>query len=167
MSHREHREKAPVGIKVAIVTVSDTRTPETDASGKMIEEGLVRSGHSIVSTSIVKDDAKDIVAAAMTASALGSDVVIFTGGTGISSRDVTLEALRPLFAKELPGFGELFRILSHVEIGSASIMSRATAGITAARKLLVLLPGSTRAVSLAMERIVLPELGHLLEEARR
>lgn len=157
-------------INVAVVTVSDTRTKETDKGGKLVIDYLndinaaVDDGHY----TIVKDDVSNIcdtVTELVEDSRV--DVVITTGGTGIAKRDVTLEAVRPLFDKEIEGFGEIFRMLSYTEdIGSRSILSRAAAG-THGRKVIISLPGSTGAVKLAMERLILPELNHLVYELNK
>ncbi len=168
MIPEEHKQRAgdtPLGF--AIVTVSDSRTPETDTGGKRLRELAEGDGHRVTFTSIVRDDREAIRAAAGKALASpGIDVVLMTGGTGVSPRDVTPEAVVPLFEKELAGFGELFRRLSFEEIGSATILSRATAGIARGR-VIFLLPGSPAALELAMTRIILPECRHLIGQARR
>jgi molybdenum cofactor biosynthesis protein B len=151
----------------ALVTVSDTRTPETDTGGSLLAELVSAAGHSVVSREIVRDDVAQIRAAAERALANGAcGALLLTGGTGTSPRDVTPEAVRPLFERELPGFGELFRVLSFQEIGSAAMLSRACAG-SRAGKLVFALPGSPAAIRLALERLVLPELGHLVGEATK
>lgn len=167
MSHEEHKARAPARVRVGVITVSDTRTEASDESGRAIVDLLKSANHSVLSVGIVRDDVGAIAAATDRALSAGADVVILTGGTGVARRDVTVEALKSRFAKELPGFGELFRRISAHSIGSSAIMSRATAGVTSDNRVLILLPGSLDAVELAMERIVLPELGHLVEEARR
>jgi molybdenum cofactor biosynthesis protein B len=165
-THEQHKKHAPATIRVAVVTVSDTRTPETDESGRVLRDLLADAGHDVVRSEILPDEAPRIVRAAAQAIEDASiDAVVFTGGTGAGPRDVTVEALRPLLHKELPGFGELFRMLSFQEIGSAAILSRALAGV-AHRTVVIALPGSAAAVRLAMERLVVPELGHLVSEVR-
>lgn len=152
-------------IRLAVLTVSDTRTKETDKSGGRILELAGEAGIEIAEYTLCTDDAEaihSIVAGWLLRNEI--DAIITTGGTGIAARDVTLEAVRPLFEKELDGFGELFRYLSFAEdIGTRSILSRATAG-TAKEKIIFALPGSTGAVTLAMKRIILPELRHMLHE---
>lgn len=152
---------------VHIVTVSDTRTPETDSSGRLISALLEERGHRVSGRTLLKDEPGD-VRQAVTALVNDSsvDVVITTGGTGITARDSTFEAIDGLLQKRLAGFGELFRMLSYHEIGAAAMLSRATAGL-AGRTVILVLPGSEPAVRLAMEKLVLPELGHLVREARR
>jgi molybdenum cofactor biosynthesis protein B len=147
--------------------VSDTRTEATDRSGRAIAEILSAAGHSIAGRSIVRDDSR-LVRGEIERQLAHTDVqvVITTGGTGISSRDSTYEAVDALLEKRLDGFGELFRMLSFQEIGSAAMMSRATAGLSAG-KIIVALPGSEAAVRLAMERLLLPELGHLVQQASK
>ena len=165
--HHPHRRAGPERVGACIVTVSDTRTLETDTGGARVEELLVAAGHSVLGRSLVPDDAGAIAAALRAALARdGVDAVILTGGTGIAPRDVTPEAVEPLLERVVPGFGELFRMLSYQEIGSAAVLSRALAGLAAGRVVFVL-PGSRGAVQLAMEKLVLPEIGHLLGEARK
>ena len=165
--HHPHRRAAPERVVVCVLTVSDTRTLETDTGGARVEELLVGAGHSVLPRSIVPDDAGAIAQALRAALARdGVDAVVLTGGTGIAPRDVTPEAVLPLLERVVPGFGELFRMLSYQEIGSAAVLSRALAGLASGRVVFVL-PGSRGAVQLAMEKLVLPELGHLLGEARK
>jgi molybdenum cofactor biosynthesis protein B len=166
-SHRDHhhRRDAAVSVPTAVITVSDTRTPETDRGGDTVAELLESAGHPVVSRQIVPDDPERI-AAALEAQ-LGSDLaraVIFTGGTGVAPRDVTPESVEPLLERVVPGFGELFRTLSYEDIGSAALLSRALAGLARGRVVFVL-PGSRGAVRLAMEKLILPEIGHLAAEA--
>jgi molybdenum cofactor biosynthesis protein B len=163
--HKRRAGDAPLGF--AILTVSDSRTEATDTGGKRLRELVEAAGHHVVSAVIVRDHTAAIRAAVEAAlAAAGVDVVLGTGGTGVSPRDVTLEAVRPLFEKELPGFGELFRALSYAEIGSAAMMSRTTAGLARGRAIF-LLPGSPAALALAMEKLVLPEARHLVSQSRR
>ena len=151
-----------------IVTVSDTRTLETDTSGTLIASLLDEGGHRVAGRTVLKDEpggrAPDGDGAGDDDASV--DVVITTGGTGITARDSTFEAIDGLLQKRLVGFGELFRMLSYQEIGAAAMLSRATAGLTG-RTVILALPGSEHAVRLAMEKLVLPELGHLVREARR
>jgi molybdopterin adenylyltransferase len=167
MSSHEHRRDAPTSVAVHIVTISDTRTLETDTSGRLIASLLESGGHRVAGRTLLKDEPED-VRRAVTALAddVSVDVVITTGGTGVTARDSTFEAIDGLLHKRLPGFGELFRMLSYQEIGAAAMLSRATAGLTG-RTVILVLPGSEAAVRLAMEKLVLPELGHLVREARR
>jgi molybdopterin adenylyltransferase len=167
MSTVAHRSEAPASVSVEVITVSDTRTETTDTSGRAIAELLEAAGHHVRGRSILKDEPSDVEAALRRA--VGDpeiDVVITTGGTGITSRDSTYEAIDSLLEKRLDGFGELFRMLSYTEIGAAAMLTRATAGI-AGRTIVIALPGSEHAVRLGMEKLVLPELGHLVREARR
>jgi molybdenum cofactor biosynthesis protein B len=163
----EHKQRAPRAVRCFVVTVSDTRTEETDTSGRAISDLLERAGHHVAGRVIVKDEAA-LVRAVVERQLAASDVdaIITTGGTGIAARDTTFEAVDSLLDKRLPGFGELFRVLSYEQIGSAAIMSRATAGISGGR-ILIALPGSESAVRLAMEKLLLPELGHLVQQARK
>ena len=152
---------------VHVITVSDTRTLETDTSGRLIASLVEGEGHRIAGRTVLKDEPDDVrrsVTALVDDTTV--DVVITTGGTGITSRDSTFEAIDGLLEKRLVGFGELFRMLSYQEIGAAAMLSRATAGLSR-RTVILVLPGSERAVRLAMEKLVLPELGHLVREARR
>jgi len=167
MSHVEHKAAAPQSVRCYVITISDTRTEETDTAGQAILELLGGAGHQVVGRTIVKDDPV-FVRGAIERQLANPDVqaVIATGGTGISSRDSTYEAVSALLRKRLDGFGELFRMLSYEQIGSAAMMSRACAGLVAGR-IVVALPGSEAAVRLAMERLLIPELGHLVREASR
>ncbi len=163
--HHHHRKAAAESLDVAVITVSDTRTLETDTGGALVAEQLGGAGHRVARRTIVADDREAIQAALSEAlDADGIRAVILTGGTGVAPRDVTPDSVEPLFDRRLPGFGELFRFLSFQEIGSAALLSRATAGIARGRAVFVI-PGSRGAVRLAMERLILPELGHLASEA--
>jgi molybdopterin adenylyltransferase len=150
----------------AIITVSDTRTPETDESGTLIREGLTAQGHQVVGYAIVRDEAAHIATRIDSAIDAGAAVVILNGGTGIARRDSTFEAVDGLLEKRLPGFGELFRMLSYVEIGAGAMLLRATAG-TYRGALIFSLPGSPHAVGLALDKLILPELPHLVWETVR
>jgi len=158
--HRAATLSTPV--RFVVLTVSDTRTEETDTSGAKARELMEAAGHARTSYRIVKDEPAQIRALVFSWLDDSSiDVILLNGGTGIAPRDTTFEAVRALFEKEIEGFGELFRMLSYAEIGSAAMLSRATAGI-AKGKLVVSMPGSTAAVELAMTKLVIPELGHVL-----
>jgi molybdenum cofactor biosynthesis protein B len=166
-STAEHRAQAPGNVRCFVLTVSDTRTQENDGGGQLIQQLLRASNHEVIGSRIVRDEG-DLISAAVTEAINGindPEVFIVTGGSGIGPRDVTPEALRPLLTKEMPGFGEVFRVLSWDEVGAASMLSRAFAGVIG-RTLLFVLPGSTSAVRLAMEKLIVPELGHLVREVR-
>jgi molybdopterin adenylyltransferase len=167
VSHLEHKELAPRSVRCYIVTVSDTRTAETDTAGRAIVELLQAARHEIVGHTIVHDD-PELVRGTIERHLANPQVqvIITTGGTGIASRDSTYEAVAGLLDKRLDGFGELFRMLSFEQIGAAAMMSRACAGLVAGR-IVAALPGSEAAVRLAMERLLIPELGHLVREASR
>ena len=166
-SDLEHKQHAPASVRCYVITVSDTRTEDTDISGRTIVERLTEAGHHIAGRVIVKDDAALVRSTIERQLASGDvDAIITTGGTGISSRDTTYEVVDSLLQKRLDGFGEIFRMLSYQEIGSSAMMSRATAGL-AARHVVIALPGSERAVRLAMDKLVVPELGHLVQQARK
>ena len=162
----EHRAHAPAQVSCYIVTCSDSRARADDASGRVLHEGLERAGHPVVGQVIVQDEADAIRGALQAAQLAGARAVLFTGGTGLTRRDQTVDTLRPLLDRELPGFGELFRMLSYQEIGSAAWLSRALAG-THGELLVFLLPGSPNAAKLALERLILPELGHAVRELSR
>jgi molybdenum cofactor biosynthesis protein B len=165
MSVHEHRGTAVDAVRCAVVTVSDTRTASTDTSGRAIVELLERAGHTVESTSIVRDEPEQV--RTIVGAHIGRvDAVITTGGTGISSRDTTCDALEALLQRRLDGFGELFRALSYDEIGSAAMLTRATAGVAHGTAVFIL-PGSENAVRLAMTRLIVPELGHIVRELRR
>jgi molybdopterin adenylyltransferase len=165
VSVADHRKTAVTSVRCAVLTVSDTRAPETDVSGRTIVELLEAAGHAVAKRQILRDDPKDVHDAVL-GQVGGVDAIITTGGTGITSRDSTYEAIVELLDKRLDGFGELFRSLSYEEIGSAAMLSRACAGV-ARGTIIFMLPGSENAVRLAMTRLILPELGHLVGELRR
>ena len=167
MSQTQHKARAPASVRCFIVTVSDTRTEATDTSGRAIADLLTAAGHVVAGRAIVKDDA-DLVRGTLERQLASADVqaIITTGGTGITSRDNTYEVVSGLLQKRLDGFGELFRMLSFEQIGPAAMMSRACAGLVAGH-IVVSLPGSEAAVRLAMERLLIPELGHLVQQATR
>jgi molybdenum cofactor biosynthesis protein B len=167
MSSAEHRATSPASVRCYVITVSDTRTADTDTGGRAVAELLTAGGHVVVGRRIVKDEPAEVAAlVALNADSDHVDVIITTGGTGITRRDSTFEAIDGLLEKRLPGFGELFRMLSYQEIGAAAMLSRACMG-TCRGKIVVALPGSENAVRLALTRLVVPELGHLVNESRR
>jgi molybdenum cofactor biosynthesis protein B len=167
MSVHEHKMRAPSHVSCFVLTVSDTRTEDTDTSGQAIEQMLSEAGHFVAGRVVVKDEPADV--ARLVADQLANDdvqVIITTGGTGITSRDSTYEAISELLDKRLDGFGELFRMLSYHEIGPAAMMSRAVAGL-AHGKIIVSLPGSEQAVRLGMSKLVIPELRHMVQQASK
>ncbi|MFC1525312.1 molybdenum cofactor biosynthesis protein B [Candidatus Latescibacterota bacterium] len=162
MSHQEHRDAAPESVGVAVITISDTRDPTTDESGQLIKELLAEKGHEIVFYAIVRDSPRQIKGElAILGERSSCRAIILNGGTGIAPRDTTFDALTGILDKRLDGFGEIFRYLSYQEIGAAAIMSRALAGVYRGR-IVISLPGSTNAVRLGMEKLVLPELAHMV-----
>jgi len=167
VSVQEHKAHAPTSVSCFILTVSDTRTEANDTGGQAIRQLLEQAGPTVTGHSIVRDDP-----AAVTTAVTGSladtrtQVIITTGGTGITSRDGTFEAIDRLLEKRLTGFGELFRMLSYDQIGAAAMMSRATAGRVRDKAIFVL-PGSPDAVRLAMTKLILPELGHVVQQLKR
>jgi molybdopterin adenylyltransferase len=167
MSHTEHKQLSPAIAHCYILTISDTRTLATDSSGRTICDLLWAEGHQVTGRKIVRDEPEQ-VREAIAAQLANQDVqvIITTGGTGITSRDTTYETISALLDKKLDGFGELFRMLSYEEIGSAAMLSRAVGGL-ATGKVVLALPGSEGAVRLAMTKLILPELGHLVREASR
>ena len=166
MGHKEHRSDAPKSMDVAVLTVSTTRSLETDDSGRWIAQRAVREGHQVVFHAVVTDDTTAIRRALTEILAdLAPHAVIITGGTGISLQDVTIEAVKPLFAKELTAFGILFTQLSFEEIDSAALLSRAAAGVIG-RTIVFCIPGSIKACQLACKNLIFPELGHLIRHCR-
>ena len=167
MSQAEHKSQAPASVGCYVLTVSDTRTADTDSSGRAILELLEQGGHRVTGQSIVKDDPLQVGGVvSITLKDPATQVILVTGGTGITSRDGTFEAISHLLEKRLEGFGELFRMLSFQEIGPAAMMSRAVAG-TIDRKAIFVLPGAENAVRLAMTRLILPELGHVVQQLNK
>lgn len=162
----EHRATSPTSVASFVVTCSDTRDAKTDEGGALAKRLLESAGHPVTGALVIPDEAAAIRAALEQALAAGARAVIFTGGTGLARRDVTLDTLEPLFERALPGFGELFRMLSWEQVGSAAMLSRAGAGVVKGAAVFAL-PGSPRGVSLALERLILPELGHLVRELSR
>ncbi len=163
----EHRAKAPRAIRCAVITVSDTRTLQTDRGGQTVMDRLIEAGHEVLKREIVPDDAEPMRVLLLSLRAHPDiDAILLTGGTGLGSRDQTYETVSGLLTKPLPGYGELFRMLSYQEIGAAAMLSRAAGGLMG-RKVVLTMPGSPAGVLLAMDRLILPELGHLVREARR
>lgn len=162
-----HRAAAPASVACAVVTVSDTRTLENDTGGGTVVFLLEAAGHRVMGREIVRDE-PDLIRNVISRYSGRSDVdaILLTGGTGLSSRDQTFETVTSLFTKRIDGYGELFRLLSFQEIGAAAMLSRAVGGLIGA-KIVLTMPGSPAAVRLAMEKLILPELGHLRREAIR
>lgn len=168
MSAEEHRHKAESqgSVPIAIVTVSDTRTPETDSSGQIIRTLAEAAGHRVVGHRIVKDEPVQVEAALEEFATSEARLIIFNGGTGISQRDRTYDVISRKLEKTLPGFGEIFRMLSYDQVGAAAMLSRATAGVYR-NKVIFSTPGSPDAVRLAVEKLILPEIQHLAWELIR
>lgn len=163
---RPHPDKQSIAVKCAVITVSDTRTIETDKSGRLIQQLLSNAAHQIVTYSIVKDEPEDIRNWLIELDKNPEiEAIIFNGGTGIAPRDTTYDVVSSWLTKTIPGFGEIFRYLSYQEIGSRAIASRAVAGVTN-QKLIFSLPGSSNAVKLALTQLILPELNHLVRQVR-
>ena len=164
--HR-HRESAPEHVRVAVLTISDTRTPETDTGGDAVVELMREAGHEIAERAIVRDEASRIRTELIDLLARADvDAVITTGGTGISARDTTYEVVDRMLEKKLDGFGEIFRVLSYEEIGAAAVLSRCVAGAVGT-KFVACLPGSRNAVRLAVEKLLVPEISHVVFELRK
>ena len=167
VSAEQHKAHAPRRVRVFILTVSDTRTEENDTSGQLARRLVEEAGHEVTGNRIVKDDPGEVMAVLRrVADERRADVVVSSGGTGISRRDTTYEAVVSLLDKRLDGFGELFRMLSYQEIGSAAMMSRAVGGLFG-ELVVFALPGSSAAVRLGLEKLIIPELSHLVFEKRR
>lgn len=170
MGYKEHEQRAkaeaPRAIHCGIITISDTRAPDNDTSGAAIRAALEGAGHMIVGYNVVKDEPEQIVALVHELNGAGCKVIITNGGTGIARRDSTFEAIDGLLEKRLPGFGEIFRMLSYEDIGPAAMLSRATAGVYG-DTLIFCLPGSTGAVRLALDKLIMPQLDHLVWETVR
>lgn len=166
MGHQEHRQEGPRRVRLGVVTASDTRGEAEDESGRFLREAAAGAGHEVASYRVVRDEPEALRAALAAAAAAGAEAIVVNGGTGIAHRDRTYEAVAALLEKRLDGFGELFRMLSFAEIGSAAMLSRAVAGTWEGR-VIFSVPGSLAAVRLAWERLIAPELGHLLRELRK
>ncbi|MCC7473880.1 MAG: molybdenum cofactor biosynthesis protein MoaB [Pirellulales bacterium] len=166
-STNQHRSHSPQQVRCAVVTISDTRTLQTDRGGELIEKYLSEAGHTVSSRQIVRDDPAEIEPLLRKlAEPATNDAVLLTGGTGITTRDQTYETVGRMLDKPMPGYGELFRMLSYEDIGPAAMLSRAVGGVL--NNVIVLtMPGSTAAVQLAMEKLIVPELGHLVYESRK
>jgi molybdenum cofactor biosynthesis protein B len=166
-THEEHQAQGPQSVRCAVITVSDTRTIETDTGGRSVIEHLTAAGHAVVAREIIPDEPARMRPLLESLKQRDDvDAILMTGGTGITSRDQTFETVSTLLDKPLPGYGELFRMLSYHDIGPAAILSRAVGGLMG-RKVLFTLPGSPAAVNLAMEKVIVPQLSHLVREARR
>ena len=165
MSVATHRKDAPVSVRCFVLTISDTRTAETDASGDAIAQALTSAGHDVAGRRIVRDEPAT-VREIVRAESRNVPVIVTTGGTGITARDSTYEAISALLDKQLDGFGELFRMLSYEQVGSAAMLSRACAGSIGTTAIFAL-PGSEQAVRLAMDKLILPEIGHVVRELQR
>lgn len=163
--HKEAAAQQVSGLSAAVLTVSDTRTAANDESGDTIAGLVAAAGHQVAHRAILQNEPA-AVRAAVAGLAAEVDFIITTGGTGISPRDLSIEAVRPLFQKELEGFGDLFRYLSYQDVGTAALLSRATAG-TIGRAVAFCLPGSRAAVRLAVEKLILPEIRHLVAQLRK
>jgi molybdenum cofactor biosynthesis protein B len=167
MGYMEHKHHVPASINCAVLIISGSRTEQTDESGKYIMTSLKESGNNVTVYSIIGNDAKVILESI--AKILGdgkTQAIITSGGTGASHMDITIETIAPILEKKMDGFGELFRSLTYQEIGTGSILSRAMAGIVKG-KVIISLPGSLEAVKMAMQKIIIPELAHLVREASR
>ncbi len=165
MSVAQHRA-ARVSVTCVVITVSDTRTPDTDTGGRAIAERLAAEGHQVIARELVPDEPARIAAVLSQHLHGSAQAVILTGGTGLAPRDTTVDTVAPMFVRRLDGFGELFRMLSYDQVGAAAMLSRACAGVIAGRIVFVL-PGSEAAVRLAMDRLILPELSHIVWELSR
>ena len=166
-STTEHRATSPQAVRCAVVTVSDTRTLETDTGGQTVIDHLTAAGHTVAARAIIPDEPERMRTLLRDfANRDDVDAVLLTGGTGLSSRDQTFETVSSMLTKTVPGYGELFRMLSYADIGAAAMLSRAVGGVIG-RTVVLTMPGSPAGVRLAMEKLIVPELGHLLREARR
>lgn len=163
----QHRADSPTAVRCVVVTVSDTRTPATDTGGDLLANLLIQAGHSVMAREIIPDEPNQLQAVLhQYTQDPDVDACLFTGGTGISRRDRTCETIGNALEVPLPGYGELLRYLSYQEIGAAAMLSRALAGLIG-RKVILTMPGSPAAIRLAMEKLIGPELSHLVREARR
>ncbi len=163
MGHEEHRRSAPRSVRVFVITASDSRGEAEDESGAFLRQAVAAAGHALAGYRIVRDEPDLVRDALAAAAAAGAEAVVVNGGTGISGRDRTYETVSALLEKRIDGFGELFRMLSFPEIGAAAMLSRAVAGTWQGRAIFSV-PGSTAAVRLAWERLIGPELGHVVHE---
>jgi len=166
MSLEQHKTSAPQILRFAVLTISDTRDETTDRGGPFLVEAIEAAGHRVTLRAIRRDEAREIERSVRDAVAREDvDLVLLTGGTGLAPRDVTVPTVERLYEAVIPGFGEIFRMLSFRDIGPAAILSRSCAGLVA-RKVVVALPGSPKALELAWREILLPEAGHLVAQAR-
>jgi len=166
VSLEQHKGAAPARLRFAVITISDTRDAASDRGGPYLVERVEGAGHAVAQRAIVKDEREQIADAVRAAVAdAGVDLVLTTGGTGIAPRDVTYDTLKGVFDSEIPGFGELFRMLSYQQIGAAALLSRAIGGVLAG-KVVLAMPGSPKALALAMDEIVLREAAHLVQQTR-
>ncbi|HEX9401606.1 MAG TPA: molybdenum cofactor biosynthesis protein B [Anaeromyxobacter sp.] len=166
MGHEQHRHEAPSSVRVFVITASDTRSEADDESGAFLRAAALAAGHTLAGYRIVRDEPDELRGALDDAADAGAEVVLVNGGTGIAARDRTYEAVTSLLDKRIDGFGELFRMLSFEEIGAAAMLSRAVAGVWGGRAVFSL-PGSRAAVRLAWEKLIAPELGHVVRELRK
>lgn len=166
MGHEEHRRETPRTVRVFVITASDSRGEAEDVGGAYLREAAVKAGHEVAGYRVVKDEPAQIRAALDEAASARADAVVVNGGTGIAARDRSYEAVAAVLEKRLDGFGELFRSLSYAEIGSAAMLSRAVAGVWQGRAVFSV-PGSPSAVRLAWEKLIGPELGHVVRELRK
>ena len=166
-STTQHRCESPKSVRCAVITVSDTRTLETDRGGKLVVDCSTAGGHQVTGRQIVRDDPREIEPLLRKlADPAAVDAILITGGTGIAARDKTFETVSGLLTKTMPGYGELFRMLSYDDIGPAAMLSRAVGGVLN-NVVMLTMPGSMAAVQLAMEKLIVPEIGHLVYEARK
>lgn len=167
-SSEEHKRRAgEIGpVRISLVTVSDTRTEETDENGRYLKGEIADKGHTLLDYRIIPDEAAEVDRLIEELVHADCDVLIFNGGTGIGPRDVTIDGVEKRFEKRMPGFGEIFRMLSYEQVGSAAMLSRAAAGIIG-RTTVICLPGSRKAVELGWTRLIEPELRHLVWEQNR
>jgi molybdenum cofactor biosynthesis protein B len=167
MGYENHKHLSPQTVKCSVLIISDSRTEKTDESGKLLVEVMKGAGHEIISYSLIKNDSEAIqFKIGELLHSPNIQVIITSGGTGASKMDLTIETVTPMFEKKLDGFGELFRYLTYQEIGTGSILSRTSAGVALGR-VIICLPGSLKAVKLALDKIIVPEIGHLVREASR
>lgn len=162
MAAEKHKAHAPRSVRCGVITASNTRTPETDTAGQYLQDALRAAGHEVTFYRVVKDD-EGAIGEALEEALEAAWVVLISGGTGLAPTDVTIEAVGPYLEKRMEGFGEVFRWLSFQEIGTAAILSRATAGVARGR-FVACLPGAPKAVRLALEKVLLPELGHVAHQ---
>jgi molybdopterin adenylyltransferase len=166
MGHEEHKKEAPRSIRVFVVTASDSRGEAEDVGGAFLREAAAKAGHTVAGYRIVKDEPAAIREALEEAARAGAEAIVVNGGTGIAARDRTYETVAGLLEKRIDGFGEIFRMLSYEEIGSPAMLSRAVGGVWGGRAVFSV-PGSPAAVRLAWEKLIAPEVGHVLRELRK